>query len=60
MLNHKTSSVFSYWKDCPQCGGTGIGVKKVTLKGKERHKWIDSGCPHCKGMGIVLKENAKS
>ncbi len=36
---------------CEACEGTAIGVKKVEVKGKERHKWIDKGCPKCNGLG---------
>ena len=35
--------------ECEACAGTAIGVKKIEVKGKERHKWIDKGCPICNG-----------
>ncbi len=38
--------------ECPACAGTAIGVKRVEVEGKERHKWIDKGCPKCKNGKI--------
>ena len=41
-----------FWKECPECRGTGRNIKKVHKRSKH-DQFISEACPKCKGVGAL-------